>query len=164
MRSGRHCADARLCGDGHGGTLAGLVAGHQALEAGPEIVGVAVSRKDEGYEGRCAALANASLAWLGSDVRVTADDFTVDRGYFEPGYEQPNEAANEAIRLLARTEGLLTDPVYTERHSQVCLTISAREKSVREKPSFSGIPAARRRCSQSRRFWEIWRTSKGRKA
>ena len=29
------------------------------------------------------------------------------------GYEQPNEAANEAIRLLARTEGLLTDPVYT---------------------------------------------------
>ena len=98
---------------GTGGTLAGLVAGHQALEAGPEIVGVAVSRKDEGYEGRCAALANASLAWLGSDVRVTADDFTVDRGYFEPGYEQPNEAANEAIRLLARTEGLLTDPVYT---------------------------------------------------
>ena len=98
---------------GTGGTLAGLVAGHQALEAGPEIVGVAVSRKDEGYEGRCAELANASLAWLGSDVRVTADDFTVDRGYFEPGYEQPNEAANEAIRLLARTEGLLTDPVYT---------------------------------------------------
>ena len=35
------------------------------------------------------------------------------RCYFEPGYEQPNEAANEAIRLLARTEGLLTDPVYT---------------------------------------------------
>ena len=27
--------------------------------------------------------------------------------------KQPNEAANEAIRLLARTEGLLTDPVYT---------------------------------------------------
>lgn len=46
---------------GTGGTLAGLVAGHRALEAGPEIVGVAVSRKDEGYEGRCAELANASL-------------------------------------------------------------------------------------------------------
>ena len=44
---------------------------------------------------------------------MTAADFNVERGYFEPGYEQPNEAANEAIRLLARTEGLLTDPVYT---------------------------------------------------
>ena len=74
---------------------------------------MAVSRKDAGYEGRCAELANASLAWLGSDTRVTAADFNVDRGYFEPGYEQPNEAANDAIRLLARTEGLLTDPVYT---------------------------------------------------
>lgn len=98
---------------GTGGTLAGLVAGHKALGVGPEITGVAVSRKDAGYEGRCAELANASLAWLDSDTRVTAADFNVDRGYFEPGYEQPNEAANEAIRLLARTEGLLTDPVYT---------------------------------------------------
>ena len=85
----------------------------KALGVGPEITGVAVSRKDAGYEGRCAELANASLAWLGSDTRVTAADFDVERGYFEPGYEQPNEAANEAIRLLARTEGLLTDPVYT---------------------------------------------------
>ena len=85
----------------------------KALGVGPEITGVAVSRKDAGYEGRCAELANASLEWLGSETRVTAADFDVERGYFEPGYEQPNEAANEAIRLLARTEGLLTDPVYT---------------------------------------------------
>ena len=98
---------------GTGGTLAGLVAGRKALGVGPEITGVAVSRKDAGYEGRCAELANASLEWLGSETRVTAADFDVERGYFEPGYEQPNEAANEAIRLLARTEGLLTDPVYT---------------------------------------------------
>lgn len=98
---------------GTGGTLAGLVAGRKALGVGPEITGAAVSRKDAGYEGRCAELANASLEWLGSETRVTAADFDVERGYFEPGYEQPNEAANEAIRLLARTEGLLTDPVYT---------------------------------------------------
>ncbi|MFR6025772.1 MAG: 1-aminocyclopropane-1-carboxylate deaminase/D-cysteine desulfhydrase [Christensenellales bacterium] len=36
---------------GTGGTLAGLVAGHKALGVGPEITGVAVSRKDAGYEG-----------------------------------------------------------------------------------------------------------------
>lgn len=30
-----------------------------------------------------------------------------------PGYEQPNEASNEAIRILARKEGLVVDPVYT---------------------------------------------------
>ncbi|MFR5797028.1 MAG: hypothetical protein ACLUI3_16840 [Christensenellales bacterium] len=57
-------------------------------------------------------LANASLAWLGSDTRVTAADFNVDRGYFEPGYEQPNEAANEG-HPPAGADGGLTDPVYT---------------------------------------------------
>ena len=50
---------------------------------------------------------------LGSAETLEAADFTVDRGYFAPGYEQPNEAATKAIRLLARTEGLLVDPVYT---------------------------------------------------
>ena len=103
---------------GTGGTLAGLVAGRKALGVGPEITGVAVSRKDAGYEGRCAELANASLEWLGSETRVTAADFDVERGYFEPGYEQPNEAANEAIRLLARTEGLLTARFTPARRSR----------------------------------------------
>ena len=65
------------------------------------------------YESNCAALANESLQWLGSDERVEAVDFTVDRGYFAPGYEKPNDASIEAIRLLARAEGLLIDPVYT---------------------------------------------------
>lgn len=113
-----------------------------------------------GYEGRCAELANASLAWLGSDTRVTAADFNVDRGYFEPGYEQPNEAANEAIRLLARTEGLLTDPVYTGK-ALAGLIDHVRTGGLRRvKRSSSGIRAARRRCSPSRRFWEIWQRNK----
>ena len=73
----------------------------------------AVSAKDAGYEARCAALATETLRCLGSGETVGADEIRVDRGYFAPGYEQPNEAATEAIRLLARTEGLLVDPVYT---------------------------------------------------
>ena len=31
----------------------------------------------------------------------------------QPGYEKPSAAASEAIRLLAHTEGLFVDPVYT---------------------------------------------------
>ena len=33
--------------------------------------------------------------------------------YYAPGYEQPNEKASEAIKMLARLEGLFVDPVYT---------------------------------------------------
>jgi D-cysteine desulfhydrase family pyridoxal phosphate-dependent enzyme len=98
---------------GTGGTLAGLTAGHRLLDARAKVIAVAVSRKAPDYEAKCARLANECLDWLGSDARASAGDIAVDRDYFAPGYEQPNEAATEAIRLLARAEGLLLDPVYT---------------------------------------------------
>jgi len=105
--------DRVYVGAGTGGTLAGLAAGRRLAGGGPEIVAIAVSEKGPAYEERCASLASGSLAWLGSGERVDASEFMVDRGYFAPGYEKPNEAATRAIRLLARMEGLLTDPVYT---------------------------------------------------
>lgn len=113
------CADMNLEPDhlflatGTGGTLAGLAAGRALLGGGPRIVGVAVSEKGPEYEKKCANLANGALEWLGAPARVEDSDFTVDRGYFAPGYEQPNERATRAIRMLARLEGLITDPVYT---------------------------------------------------
>lgn len=104
--------DCVFSATGTGGTLAGLCAGRRLL-GGPRIQAIAVSAKDAGYEAHCAALATETLRCLGSGETVGADEIRVDRGYFAPGYEQPNEAATEAIRLLARTEGLLVDPVYT---------------------------------------------------
>ena len=34
-------------------------------------------------------------------------------GYWQPKYSLPNPPMVEAVRLLARTEGVLLDPVYT---------------------------------------------------
>lgn len=100
-------------GTGTGGTLAGLAAGRALLGDGRRIVSVAVSPKDEGYEARTADLANRALALLGAPGRVEPGDLCVDRGYYAPGYEVPNHWGNDAIRRLARAEGVLLDPVYT---------------------------------------------------
>jgi D-cysteine desulfhydrase family pyridoxal phosphate-dependent enzyme len=105
--------DFLFCASGTGGTLAGLTAGRKLLKAKAKIIAVAVSDKKPDYEANCALLANKSLAWIESEERVDQGDFVVDRDYFAPGYEKPNMLATEAIRLLARTEGLLADPVYT---------------------------------------------------
>lgn len=105
--------DDVFCATGTGSTLAGMVAGKLLLGDTARVIGIAVSKKGPDYEGRCAALGNDALDWLGSDARVTEEDFTIDREHFLPGYEQPSVAATQAIRLLARTEGLLLDPVYT---------------------------------------------------
>ena len=95
--------------------MAGLHAGRKLTGSDAEIISVNVSFKDDGYPARCADLANCSLALIGAeDVRVDAhEDVHTDLSYYLPGYEIPNEAASEAIRLLAREEGLFVDPVYT---------------------------------------------------
>ncbi len=41
------------------------------------------------------------------------EDIEVDSRYAAPGYHQPSEASLEAVKLAARTEGLLLDPAYT---------------------------------------------------
>lgn len=99
-------------GTGTGGTLAGLAAGHK-LMGGPEIVAINVSPKDPGYPARTAELATQSLRCIGSDLTVTPDDFRTDLRYYGAGYEIPDPAATAAIQRLARTEGVIVDPVYT---------------------------------------------------
>jgi len=98
---------------GSGGTLAGLLAGRKLTGRDTRIVSIHVNSKGPEYRAQVTALANETLDLLGEPRRVTEDELVLDPGYYLPGYEQPNEASTEAIRTLARTEGLLVDPVYT---------------------------------------------------
>lgn len=108
-------ADYIFHATGTGGTMAGLHAGRKLLGSDTKIISVSVSAKDETYPIIKAELANQTLDLLGAEfVQVDGrQDMCVDVNYYHPGYELPNEAASEAIRLLAREEGLLLDPVYT---------------------------------------------------
>ncbi len=99
---------------GTGGTMAGLLAGRALCGRDTAIISINVSHKDETYPGRCECLANESLALLGIEPLVKpGQEACTDLNYYQPGYEIPNEAASQAIRLLAREEGLMVDPVYT---------------------------------------------------
>lgn len=99
-------------GTGTGGTLAGLTAG-RVLMGGPDIVAINVSPKGPEYLDKVAALGTEALGAIGSDAVVTTGDFRTDLGYFGQGYEVPDDRATAAIRRLARTEGIIVDPVYT---------------------------------------------------
>lgn len=106
--------DYMFHGTGTGGTMAGLAAGRVLTGSDTTIVSINVSWKDEGYPERTKELANESLSLIGADVKVDAGrDIHTDLNYYLPGYEIPNEAATEAILLLAQKEGLFIDPVYT---------------------------------------------------
>ena len=78
---------------------------------------IAAGRKAEVLEPPMSDLYGAALdgaaELLGAEERVDPQELWVERGYFAPGYEIPSEGANDAIRRLARAEGILTDPVYS---------------------------------------------------
>lgn len=98
---------------GSGGTMAGLVAGKKLLQQSMQIVSFDVLGQDSNYLDHAVELGNESLQWIGVEERLTTKDFCCDNNYFYPGYEMPSEAGNEAVRLMAREEGLFLDPVYT---------------------------------------------------
>ncbi|MDU4961849.1 MAG: D-cysteine desulfhydrase family protein [Sporomusaceae bacterium] len=113
LESGGINADYLVHATGSGGTLAGLAAGKKLLGSSLQLVSVAVGEKDEDYPAKVAALSGETLDRLGVSGSVTTAELHIDHRFYFPGYEIPNAAASAAIRLLAETEGILLDPVYT---------------------------------------------------
>jgi D-cysteine desulfhydrase family pyridoxal phosphate-dependent enzyme len=95
------------------GTQAGLVVGARAFSAPFSVYGVAVEHPVEDLIADGAALANGTAALLGSDQRFNPTDIRIDGAFIGVAYGVPTEEGIEAIRLLARTEAIFLDPVYS---------------------------------------------------
>lgn len=98
-----------------GGTQAGLMVAARALGYRGRILGISVDLPAEPLRRRMAELAAATADHLGLLLSFAPEDFAVEDGYLGGGYGVIGDLEREAIRLLARTEGLLLDPVYTGR-------------------------------------------------
>ncbi len=96
-----------------GGTSAGLEVGRALAGTGPAIAGIAVAKTPGVLEDEVAALANAAASILGLTRTWSATEIRLDHDHLGTAYGVPTAAASSAIRLLARTEGILTDPVYS---------------------------------------------------
>ena len=101
-----------VCASGSGGTHAGLLAGLAALSAPIPVTGVNVSRRRAEQEANVRLLARDVADLLGSAAPRNRDVVCLD-DWVGPGYSLPTPEMIEAVRLLARLEGVLLDPVYT---------------------------------------------------
>lgn len=95
---------------GSAGTHAGLAIGLEQLMPDVELIGVTVSRSVAEQKPKVVTLQQAVAQQL--ELQAKADIVLWD-DYFAPGYGTPNDEGQEAIKLLARLEGILLDPVYT---------------------------------------------------
>ncbi len=97
-----------------GGTHAGLLTG-LALAAPPDraVVGIAVAAPAAELRPTIEGLLEGLAPLAG--IRVASELIVLDDDQLGAGYGRPTPAADEAARLLARTEGILVDPIYTAK-------------------------------------------------
>ncbi len=112
----QHDRPARIYfASGSRGTQAGITLGAKHFGAPYQVYGVAVSGGESFKRERALRIANEAATIAGIGTRVAESDLVTDQNYIGPGYGIPTDACLEAIRLLAQSEGILLDPVYTAK-------------------------------------------------
>jgi len=95
------------------GTQAGLVVGMEAMHSGIPVYGVCVSRGGDEQQGKVYQLVQRTSEHLGLGADFVDRERVVANGdYVGEGYGLPSEGMIEAVKMLARYEGILLDPVY----------------------------------------------------
>jgi L-cysteate sulfo-lyase len=100
-------------GTGSSGTQAGLVAGFAAMRSPIAVYGVSVRHPRQKQEDMVFDLACRTADHLGQGGVVKREQVFADDGFVGPGYGLPTPGMVDALTLVARTEGLLLDPVYS---------------------------------------------------
>lgn len=122
---------AVVVASGSAGTHAGLAVGLEVLLPDTELVGVTVSRKVADQLPLVTHLQQevAGLLATRSQTAITLWD-----DYFAPRYGTPSEEGMEAVKLLARLEGIFLDPVYTGKAMAGLIDGISQQRFRREGP------------------------------
>ena len=98
---------------GSGGTHSGILASVLGNNMRLPVTGIGVGRAKDAQRALVHGLTEQTLAYIGVDVAVRDEDVAVFVDYVGPGYSLPTPAMIEAVLMLARTESILLDPVYS---------------------------------------------------
>jgi D-cysteine desulfhydrase len=105
--------DRIICASGSAGTHAGLVTGLYGNNSNIPVVGINVSRPKAAQEELVYDLVQKTAQHVGVATGIPREAVVCFDEYVGPGYSLPTPEMAEAVRMLARLEGVLIDPVYT---------------------------------------------------
>ncbi|MFO7877773.1 MAG: D-cysteine desulfhydrase [Desulfovermiculus sp.] len=105
--------DRLLVASGSTGTHAGLLTGFIGCNMNIPIIGIGVSRDPQDQDPLVFDLARKTAERVGVRQDIPREAVTTFGDYWRPQYSVPNKKMVEAVNMLAQTEGILLDPVYT---------------------------------------------------
>jgi D-cysteine desulfhydrase family pyridoxal phosphate-dependent enzyme len=130
--------DAIVVASSSGGTQAGMVAGARALGWDVPILGISIDETQADLQAKVADLATRTAAHLGREDVFTPGEILVNDSYLGAGYGIVGDLERDAIRLMAQTEGILLDPVYTGRAFGGLIDLLRRQPNTFAGPDQSG--------------------------
>jgi len=109
-----------------GSTQAGMVVGFADDGRADRVIGIDGSAKPDETEAQIIRIAQNTADLVGLGRPITKADVVLERRYAYPAYGLPSAETNAAIRLAARLEGMMTDPVYEGKSMQGMIDIISR--------------------------------------
>ena len=116
--------DRIVTATGSAGTHAGLVAGLAVMGADVPVLGIGVRAPKERQEANVFKLAEETAALLGHAGRVSRDQVVADCDYVGEGYGLVDQGVIDALKLAARTDGIVLDPVYSAKAMKGLIALS----------------------------------------
>lgn len=109
-----------------GSTQAGMIVGFKPDGRASKVIGIDASGTIEQTRQQVSAIARdtAELIQLGEEIDDA--DIVINPDYAYPAYGVPSQETNEAIRLAARTEAMITDPVYEGKSMQGLIDLTKK--------------------------------------
>ncbi len=110
-----------------GSTQAGMIVGFKADDRASRVIGIDASGTLEQARAQVIEIARntAELIELGKEIED--EDVHINPDYAYPAYGVPSNETNEAIRLAAQTEAMITDPVYEGKSMQGLIDLVGKD-------------------------------------
>lgn len=109
-----------------GSTQGGMIVGFANHNRADRVIGIDASGTLQQTKEQVTSIVNntAKLVGLGREIRE--DEIVINPDYAYPAYGVPSEETNEAIRLAAQTEAMITDPVYEGKSMQGLIDLTKK--------------------------------------
>ncbi|MCC0052935.1 MAG: 1-aminocyclopropane-1-carboxylate deaminase [Rhodobiaceae bacterium] len=101
-----------------GSTQGGMIVGFAAQDRAHTVIGIDASATLEQTRAQVREIVDNTAELVGLGRKVRDDEIVINPDYAYPAYGVPSDETNEAIRLAARTEAMITDPVYEGKSMQ----------------------------------------------
>ncbi len=109
-----------------GSTHAGMLVGFAKDGRANRVIGIDASGTVSQTRAQVMDIARNTAELVGLGREITDDDLVLIEGYAYPAYGVPSQETNEAIRLAARMEGMMTDPVYEGKSMQGMIDLARK--------------------------------------